>query len=297
MEKANVTFLGTSASIPTLKRNHSSIFIQYKKENILIDCGENTQIQLKKAKISPNKINRILLTHWHGDHVLGLPGLLQTLSTNNYLSTLEIYGPKGIKKKIEGLLDIYNIQLNLNIIETSSKIYEDDGILISASPMKHTSNCNAYSFTIKEKRRIDKKKLKSLKLENSPLLKKISEGKDVTINNKKIKASSLTYLEKPRKFSVILDSAYNQNAVKFVKNSDVLICESTFLEEEKDKAKERLHLTAKQAAMIAKKSKSSQLILTHISERYEASPELILNEAKSTFKNSSIAYDLKTLEF
>lgn len=103
MEKIKITFLGTGSMIPTIKRSHTAILLTYKNENILIDCGEGTQRQFKIAKISPSKLTRILLTHWHGDHILGLPGLLQTLGMNDYRKTLNIYGPKKNKTLLSSI--------------------------------------------------------------------------------------------------------------------------------------------------------------------------------------------------
>ena len=102
-----LTFLGTSGAVPSARRNHPSMLLSYKKENILIDCGEGTQRQFRKAGISPLKTTRLLITHWHGDHVLGIPGLMQTLSLNDYRKTLFIYGPKGIKKNMNNLIKAF----------------------------------------------------------------------------------------------------------------------------------------------------------------------------------------------
>src|SRR3989344_9655885 len=117
MEKVNLAFLGTGNAIPTIKRNHTSILFSYKNENILIDCGEGTQRQFRHLQISPSKLTRILITHWHGDHILGLPGLFQTLAMNNYQKTLQIYGPKGTKNKIDAIKDLVNVQIKLQVHE------------------------------------------------------------------------------------------------------------------------------------------------------------------------------------
>ena len=118
-EKIKITFLGTSDAIPSIKRNHTSILLTFKDENILIDCGEGTQRQFKKAKINPLKITKLLITHWHGDHVLGIPGLLQTLAFNNYQKTLSIYGPEGTKKFIKQMLKtfVFSGKIKLKITE------------------------------------------------------------------------------------------------------------------------------------------------------------------------------------
>ncbi len=296
MEKIKITFLGTSSSIPTKKRNHTAILLTYKSENILIDCGEGTQRQFKIAEVSPNKITKILLTHWHGDHVLGLPGLFQTLNMNDYSRALEIYGPKNTQHFITQLKNLFNLKIQTKVKEVQNKVLETNEYIIEAASMSHNTPTLAYSFTIKEKIRLDKSKIKKLKLPNSPLIKNLQQGKDITIEGKKIKASQLTYLEKPRKITIILDTALNDNSIKLAKDSDLLICESSFSREEEKKAKEYMHLTAEQAATIAKRSKSKKLILTHISGRYQYNTKAIEDEAKKIFKNTTIANDFDILE-
>src|SRR3989344_1806169 len=132
MEKIRVTFLGTSNAIPTVKRSHTAILLQYKNENILIDCGEGTQRQFSIAKLSPSKLTRILLTHWHGDHVLGLPGLFQTLAMNDYKKTLKLYIPKGTKRYVDLISEIFKIKINLEVIEASGKFFETEEFYLEA---------------------------------------------------------------------------------------------------------------------------------------------------------------------
>ncbi len=296
MEKLHLIFLGTSDSIPTKTRSHSAILLTYKNENILIDCGEGTQRQFKFANISPTKITRILITHKHGDHTFGIPGLFQTLAMSNYNKTLKLYGPKGIKNYIYKIKEIANIDIPLEIHEVENQIFLDNPeYCIETSSMSHTSPANAYSFIIKDKRRLDKNKLKKLKLPNSPLIKSLQEGKNIIHNNKKIKASQISYIEKGKKITIILDTKLNQNAISLAKDSDILITESSFSIEDKDQAEKFKHLTATDAATIAKKAKAKRLILTHISQRYEHNPSIIEKEAKKLFKNVSIAKDFDTL--
>jgi ribonuclease Z len=232
----------------------------------------------------------------HGDHVLGIPGLFQTLNMNDYQKTLEIYGPRGTERFIDGLEQLFKIKIKTQVKEIFSKFLETDEFYLEASPMKHDSPCLAYSFVIKDKYRLDKKKLEKLKLPNSPLLKQLSEGKDISFNGKKIKASDVSYHEKGRKITFILDTAYNDAAIELAKDADILVCEASFSNEEQQLASERLHLTAEQAATIAKKANVKHLVLTHISQRYEHNPKIILNEAKKVFKNVSLAKDLDVVE-
>ena len=295
MEKISITFLGTSDSIPSKTRNHPAILLNYKKESILVDCGEGTQKQFKLANISPFNLTKVLITHWHGDHILGLPGLFQTLGMLNYNKKLKVYGPKGTENKMNAMKNLVNIEIPLEIHEVENKTIQDNEFLIETSSMSHTTHCNAYSFILKEKRRLDKSKLKKHKLPNSPILGQLQQGKDVVHNGKKIKASQVSYLEKQKKITFILDTALNQNAINLAKNSDLLIIESSFSENEKAQANKFRHLTAVDAATIAKKAKVKRLILTHISQRYEYNLSKIEKEAKKVFKSVSLAKDLQTI--
>ena len=296
MENISLLFLGTSNAIPTKKRSHSSILLSYKNENILIDCGEGTQRQFRIANISPTKITRILITHWHGDHILGLPGLLQTLAMSDYRKTLHLYGPKGSKQAIRIIDKIARIKIKLKVHEVSNKVFESNDFIVQASPMKHQTPTLAYSFAIKDKLRLDKTKLKKFKLPNSPLLRELQQGKSIKYKGLRITPSQIAKIEKGRKITFITDTKLNPNAVKLAKSSDIIVSEASFSSKEKSQASSYLHLTAEQAAQIAKKSKSKSLILTHISQRYEHNPEIILNEAKKVFRNTTLAKDFDKIE-
>ncbi len=293
-----ITFLGTSDQIPSAERNHSAILLNYGGENILVDCGEGTQRQFRKAKLNPCKITRLLITHWHGDHVLGIPGLLQTLSLSGYNKTLFIYGPKGTKNFIKDLLNVFGFKrkYKIEVEDVEGKFFDTKDFYLEAEKMSHGILCNAYCFVKKGLIRIDKGKLKKSKLPNGPLLQKLKQGKNISYNGKKYLAKNLTFAEEDKKISFVLDTLENKKIVPFVKNSDLLICESSFGDELKEQAKEHLHLTSKQAGEIAKKSKSKKLILTHLSQRYEKNPKKILNETKKIFKNTFLVKDLDVVE-
>jgi ribonuclease Z len=296
--KINLSFLGTSAQIPTSKRNHTAMLLQYNEENILVDCGEGTQRQFRKARLNPNKVTRILITHWHGDHVFGLPGILSTLSLSDYNKTLYIYGPKGTKEFIRELLKMFNFKRNyeIKVEDVSGKFFETKDFYLEAKAMKHGIPTNAYCFVEKSKMRIDKAKLKKSGLPFGPLLSKIKDGKDVSYGGEKFKAKDLLYGQAGKKVCFVLDTLDNENIVGFAKDSDLLISESSFSSDDKIKAKEHLHLTAEQAGKIAKKAKVKKLILTHVSQRYEKDLKSFLKDAKKEFKNVEIAEDLKEIE-
>ena len=343
MEKIKITFLGTGSAIPTPRRNHPAVLIQYKDENLLFDCGEATQTQFRKAKLNPCKITRIFITHWHADHVLGIPGLLQTLMLNGYNKTLHIYGPSGTEKMARLYIGLFAhkgekfpIQIHeINSSEKSSNhnakdstrvgeqialdkskvksksdlgngwdttksghlILETKEFTIQATPMQHDTPSLAYSFTIKSKSRINKAKLAKLKIQGK-LIGELAQGKKIKYKGKTIDGKKLIYGEPQRKVTYIMDTCPNPNTIKIAKDSDLLICESTHNEQGKELAKKHKHLTAKQAAQIAKSSNSKKLILTHLSQRNETkhAQKQLLQEAKKVFKNVSIAEDLDSLE-
>ena len=295
MEKIDIIFLGTGSSIPTKERNHSAILVHYKEHNILVDCGEGAQRQFRYLDLSPTKISKILISHWHGDHFLGLPALFQTLTMSNYNKTLELYSPENTSKQVELIKKLVNFDLDLKTKDASGIFFKDKEFHIEAMRMKHGCHTNAYSIVFEDKVRLDKKKIKGLGLPNTPLLQKLQQGKNIIYEGKKIKARDVSYIEKGRKLTFIFDTAINENAVKIAKNSDVLVIEASFSSEEKEKALEYMHLTAGQAATIAKKARVKKLVLTHLSQRYSKSEHIILNEAKKIFKNTLIAKDLESI--
>lgn len=295
--KIRVTFLGTADSIPSRNRNHFSVLLNYNEENILIDCGEGTQRQLRKANLNPCKINKILITHWHGDHVLGLSGLLSTLAMSGYEKQLEIYGPKGIKDKISSMLELYKFHLEYPVVvkEISSGIFlEGQEFYLSCEKMEHGIPCLGYSFIAKGHKRIKPEKVKELG--SGPHLKKLKEGKDIIVEGKKIKSKDCVYQEEDRKISFILDTKFNERIVPFVKDSHLLISEATYSKDMKEEAEEHLHLTVSDAAEIAKKAKVKKLFLIHISSRYLRDMNSFLKDAKEIFKETYIPRDLDFLE-
>ncbi|MBS3149753.1 ribonuclease Z, partial [Candidatus Woesearchaeota archaeon] len=288
-----ITFLGTSCGIPTKERNTFSALLRYYGENILIDCGEATQIQLRKIDISPSKITKILISHLHGDHILGIPGLIQTIRTSNINKEITIYGPKNTKKFMTSLLSLFIPNLkNIKIIEINNgKFFENNDFQLQAEKLNHSIDCLAYSLIEKDKRKINLKFMKKFNLTKSPLLGDLQKGKTINFKGHKITPKQATFIKKGKKITFILDTKLCNSAISISKNSDLLISESTYADEHKGKADEFKHLTSQQAAFIAKKSKSKQLILLHFSQRYKTT-DIILKEAKKVFKNTKCVNDL-----
>jgi len=300
VERIKLTFLGTGATIPTVRRNHPGILLQYKNENILFDCGEGTQRQFRLAKLNPCKLTKILISHWHSDHVLGIPGLIQTLMMNGYNRKLEIYGPRGTKEKMRAYADLFiarGDKIDLEVHEVGDGVvFETGEFIVEALEACHGTPANFYSFTVKERSRLDKEKLKKLNVVNSPLVGELAKGNVIEIDGKKFDGRKLLYVESSRKVSVVMDTKRCENAVKISKSADVLICESTFSDEEQKYADQHLHLSSTDAANIAKKAKVKKLVLTHFSQRYEMVPKVILKEAKRVFSNSVVVEDLDRME-
>lgn len=288
-----ITFLGTGSMMPTKQRNHSAIVLAYKTENILMDCGEGTQRQMRIAGIKPAKITRLLITHWHGDHVFGIPGLMSSMGADKAETKLMIYGPIGTEKYIENTWKSFACK---DIIEyevkevKKGKIYENDDFVIEAQPLKHSTPCIGFSFIEKDRRRIDMVKAKKCGLVEGPLLGKIQKGEDVILNGKKVKADEVSYVVPGKKVSYIADTVPCEGADALAKNTDLLISEGTHLDDIKEKTEKFMHLTVKQAALIASENNAKKLVITHLSKRY-TSPTETLEEAKTYFPNSVVAED------
>ena len=275
-----LVFLGTSAMVPTKERNHSALFIKYGKEGILVDCGEGTQRQFKLADESATKITKIIISHWHGDHVLGLPGLLQTLSASEYgtkETPLEIYGPKGTKKHIELMLQAFPFdnKLDIKIKEIKDGVFiNTDDFEIEAYELDHSTPCIGFKFREKDKRRIEVAKVKKIGIPDGPLLGKLQQNKAITFNGKKISPKETTYVVPGKIIGIITDTGQCRNCLEIAEGTDILICEATFMESEVEKAEQYKHLTIKQGALIAHTANTKKLILTHFSQRYKDKAEI-----------------------
>lgn len=293
-----VTILGTSSGMPTKERNLSSINLNFEGSNFLFDVAEGTQKQLMKAKISFMKINNIFLSHFHADHIMGLPGMLATMNMLERSSPLNIFGPKGVQEKVNALIDLALMQLNFPVKAIEVKkggIIKEKNYSITAFPLKHSTNCFGYCFQETDKKgKFDRKKAESLGIPVGPLYSKLQQGFSVKFNGKTFKPEQVmdySKTRKGRKACFVFDTIANESYLSFIKDADLLIHEAVFLEEKKDRAKETMHSTALQAAKLAKKANVKQLILTHISPRYKDS-KVILEEAIKVFKNTLIAEDL-----
>ncbi len=299
-EAIKLHFLGTGSMIPDAKRGHPAFLLTYGAENILIDCGEGTQIQFRKAHLNPCKVTKILITHWHGVHTFGLPGFLRTLATSGYKKKLEIYGPYGFKKHMGEMFrafgGINEYEISIHEINSSGKFFESSGFFLESEKMIHVQPCNSYNFIAKGHSRIDKIKMKKLKLPQGEHLQKLKSGKDITINGKKFKAKDILFREDDRKISFVMDTKINKKIVPFVKDAEVLVSEATFGKGDEKLAEAYQHLTAEQAAMIAKKANVKKLYITHLSARNDGNLKEFLADAKKIFPETFLANELMEID-
>ncbi|MFH1850549.1 MAG: ribonuclease Z [archaeon] len=288
-----LTFLGTSSMVPTKDRNQSSVLLSYSSEGILFDCGEATQRQLKIAGIKPTKITRIVISHWHGDHVLGLPGLIQTLGASDYAGTLSIYGPRGTKKHMKSMFDafVFDSKVDLEVVDISAGIFfENRQFIMEADHLSHSIECLGFRFTEKDRRRINVAKARAAGIPDGPLLGKLQDNQPITWKGKTYSPPELTYVVKGKQIAFIADTVPCQGAINLSKDADLLICEATFESSLEEKSEAYGHMTSKQAALLANHASAKKLILTHFSQRYKTTKD-IEEEAKTYFTNSVCAYD------
>ncbi|HHW04957.1 MAG TPA: ribonuclease Z [Methanothermobacter sp.] len=294
-----LTFLGTSAAIPSKKRNHTSIALKAFGEIFLFDCGEGTQRQMARAKVSPMKIKNIFISHLHGDHILGLPGMIQTLAFRGRTEPLHIFGPPGTKEVLEAAIKLGYFSMNFDIYVHeigAGKIMEKEDYRITCVETEHTIPNLAYCFEEKKKPRFLRDKAIKLGLKPGPAFGKLHRGVPVRLGDKIIRPEQV--LGKPRKGIKITysgDTRPSKNLVRLAKNSHILIHEATFEAGKEDKALETGHSTASEAAKIAKESNVGSLILTHLSTRYKRS-DVIEKAAREIFKDTKVAYDLMSIE-
>lgn len=299
-----LTILGCHSATPRIDTNPTSQVLQIKNHMFLIDCGEGTQVQLRKAKIKFNRIKHIFISHLHGDHYFGLVGLISTFRLLTRETDLHIYGPKGLKEVITLQMKLAESWTNYKLIFhelTSTKselIFEDDKVEVHTIPLDHRVYTNGFLF----KEKPGERKLDMNAIFNNDIdvayYRKLKQGADVVDNNGElIKNSELTKAPAPVKsYAFCSDTAYNPSIVPIIKDADVLYHEATFLEKHAHLAPKTKHSTAKEAAEIAKLANVKALILGHYSTRYN-DYEDFREEASSVFDNVLLSKDGKSFDF
>ncbi len=307
----NITFLGTSSGVPTLTRNVSSLALKLsqKAEVWLFDCGEGTQHQLIKSKIKSSQIRKIFITHMHGDHIYGLPGLLATLGLSGNSKGIDIYGPSNLKNFISSALKNSYCKISFplkffeveNYAKTNTNLFEDELMEVKCASLKHRLPAFGYRVNEKDKPgQFNLEKAKKLNIPEGPIYGRLHSGQKVKLEDGRILNGS-DFCGEPRKgesFVYCTDTIFSKRAVELSKNVDLLVHESTFSDKDEEMAFEKLHSTTIMAAKTALLSNAKKLVLTHISPRYTpkslVKPIDLLNEAKQIFPNTSLAKDFLT---
>ncbi len=299
-----LTILGCYAATPRTITNPTSQVLEIKNRLFLIDCGEGTQVQLRKNKIKFSKINHIFISHLHGDHLYGLIGTVSTFALLGRTTDLHIYGPKGVKEIITLQLRLSNswttYKLFFHELESteSEVIYEDNRVVVKTIPLKHRVYTNGFLFQEKPgERKLNVEAVQHYDI-HTAYYQKIKNGGNVTlddgtvIENEKLSFDPIP----PQSYAFCSDTAYNESVIPIIKNVDVLYHESTFLESEAVLAEKTLHSTAKEAARIALKANVKQLVLGHYSTRYDGI-ERFKEEAEEIFPNVLLGDDGLSFEF
>ena len=309
----NITFLGTSSGVPTLTRNVSSLALKLsqKAEVWLFDCGEGTQHQLIKSTIKSSQIRKIFITHMHGDHIYGLPGLLATLGLSGNSKGIDIYGPSNLKNFISSALKNSYCKISFplkffeveNSAQTNTNLFEDELMEVKCASLKHRLPAFGYRVSEKDKPgQFNLEKAKKLNIPEGPIYARLHSGQRVKLEDGRI-LNGNDFCGKPRKgesFVYCTDTIFSKRAVELSKNVDLLVHESTFSDKDEEMAFEKLHSTTIMAAKTALLSNAKKLVLTHISPRYTpkslVKPIDLLNEAKQIFPNTFLAKDFLSIK-
>jgi len=294
------TFLGTGGSVPTKKRNLPSFAIRTNGGLVMFDCGEGTQRQFLIAKLGFNREMKILISHMHADHILGLPGLLHSMSFMGRSRGLEIYGPAGIADFVECTTETVRFRslFPVRTIEArAGTVARTESYSIEAAWADHGVPCLSYALVENDKPgRFHPSKARKLGIQKGPLWKTLQMGKPVRVGRRRIDPSKV--VGPPRKglkITYAIDTRPCDRIVQLAMGSDLLVHDGMFASNAFDRAQEFGHSTAAEAATVAKRSRSKNLVLTHLSAIYADTKQLLV-EAKKIFPKTSVAEDLKSLE-
>jgi len=295
-----LVFLGTSAAQPTAERGLTCICLEKEGEILMFDAGEGAQISYLKSGLGWNKKMKIFVTHLHGDHCIGILGLLQTMTLQNRTEPMEIYGPDGIEEFIAANIKVLNFGLSFPVIITTIRegtVVNEKTYTINSCEADHSVITYSYLFQEKDKPgRFFPDKAKELGIPEGELWHKLQTGQDIQVGDKIVKSSDVLGEKRPgKRIGISGDTRPTKKLEEFFKDCDYLSFDSTFSHVLQDKALETHHSTAKEAADLAKKANVSNLILTHFSARYN-DESVLLEEAKTIHSSVIAAKDLLEIE-
>ncbi|MDN3506005.1 MAG: ribonuclease Z [Simkaniaceae bacterium] len=299
MSVRDLIILGCSSQQPTRRRNHGAYLLRWNEQGFLFDPGEGTQRQFIFANVAPPCVNRIFISHFHGDHCLGLGSMLMRLNLDKVTHPIHCYYPASGKKYFDRLRfgTIYHetIQVIEHPISDEGIIHDDGNFQIEAYYLKHGVDNLGYRVKEADVQKFEKEKLIAHGIKG-PLVRELEDKGSLTVGGRTITLADVGYVRKGDVFSTVIDTLPCRNAIKIAADAKTLLCEATYLEEHRDLARKHRHLTARQAAEIAKEAGVQQLILTHFSARYlDLSP--FLEEARNLFPNTEVADDFKRFDF
>jgi ribonuclease Z len=299
MSVRDLIILGCSSQQPTRFRNHGAYLFRWNGEGLLFDPGEGTQRQFIYANVPPPVVNRIFITHFHGDHCLGLGSMLMRLNLDKVTHPIHCYYPASGKKYFDRLRYGTIYHETIQVVEhpvSKEGLVEDDGhFRIEAAFMKHGVDNIAWRITEPDTRKFDKGKLDQLGIKGMAV-RELQEKGYLEINGERIKLEEVSWIRHGDSIAVVIDTLPCPQAIEIARGAKLLLCESTYLEEHAELALQHNHLTAKQAATIAKEAGAHELVLTHFSARYQSLNGFEI-EAKSVFPHTVIAEDLKVIPF
>lgn len=299
MTVRDIVILGCSSQQPTRFRNHGAYLVRWNDEGLLFDPGEGTQRQFIYANVAPTVVSRIFISHFHGDHCLGLGSILMRLNLDKVPHIIHCYYPANGKKYFDRLRYGTMYHENIQVVEhpvSKAGIVEDDGrFKIEAIFLEHGVENIGWRITEPNTRKFNREKLQEYGV-FGPMVTEMQEKGELLINNRLVTLDDVSRIRQGDALAVVIDTRLCPQAVQIAKGARVLLCESTYLEEHRDLAKEHYHLTAKQAAGIAKEAGVKQLILTHFSARYQ-NLKCFEVEARAVFDNSYAAEDLLVFPF
>ncbi len=299
MTVRDITILGSSSQQPTRMRNHGGYLVRWNDEGLLFDPGEGTQRQFIFADTAPTCVTRIFVSHFHGDHCLGLGSMLMRLNLDKVTHPIHCYYPASGKVYFDRLRygTIYHEHIHVieHPVDKDGWVEEDGKFKIEAFFLHHGVDNIGWRITEPDTHKFEKNKLKALGIEG-PMVRQLEKEGRISLGGKIITLDEVSYIRKGDVLAIVIDSLPCEGIYKIAKDAKVFICESTYLERHKDLAEKHFHLTAKQAAEIAKKSHVQQLLLTHFSARYQDLAEFAA-EAGAVFPGVWIAEDLKRFPF